>query len=972
MKILKIRGKNLNSLKGEWVIDFTASEYVSEGIFAITGPTGAGKSTILDALSLALFGRTPRLNNISQSTNEIMSRLTGECRAEAEIETAKGRFRFNWSQQRARGRSEGNLQQQKREVAQLNGKILASSIKDADKKVTELTGLTYDQFSRSILLAQGDFAAFLKATENERSEILEQITGTGIYSEISKKAFEKQKTENEKLTRLKDQISGIEIFSSEQEAEVKEELQLKKNEYGKQNKDQQIYSKTIELIKSIQKNKDVLKELEELIPEKEKSLKKKEELKNEKSSVLNKAKKDQEKQQDTFKKVRSLDQSISERNISLKQMEEELSSNTKKLEAKKQVLKKENAKKGNLTAEMELLEKYFKENVSAEKLVSELSGLNGKVDKFFEDLNKINDISTSLKKFTKNLEDKERELKQSEKEYGDLQKKQDLIKKECDELKKELTTLLKGETVASYRKIKEGLLREVSLIRKIESYEEERKKLQSGNPCPLCGSKEHPFAIGNIPQKDEKETEIERLEKIIGKAEKIELNLKKKEDSGKETDGKISAFIEKIEGIKREKKTLESNISDTKKDIEKGSKVSENMEKTLTNQFEQFKIADASRENFREHLKTLERKKDEWVFNSKEKERVTGDLAKISSSLSGLESEIKSMKETVTGLNTKIVDAKKGVEEIKKERGNVFGTKNVDEEEKKLKTAIKSLEEELEKVSDLFGKETDELKKEITKKELLLKNNEENRAELEKIKKEFPDGVDIENMSVEELEQNLESIKDELKNVSELVGALTEKLKKNEDAKKSVLEKKKEIDSQEKELKKWNLLNSLIGSADGKKFRAFAQGLTFQIMVGYANSKLAEMSDRYILKRDDDKPLELLIVDKYKAGEERSTRNLSGGESFIVSLSLALGLSSLSSQNMRIDSLFLDEGFGTLDEDALNVALNTLAALNQDGKVIGVISHVNAMKERIATHISVIPVKDGNSRIEGPGIKFEA
>jgi len=127
------------------------------------------------------------------------------------------------------------------------------------------------------------------------------------------------------------------------------------------------------------------------------------------------------------------------------------------------------------------------------------------------------------------------------------------------------------------------------------------------------------------------------------------------------------------------------------------------------------------------------------------------------------------------------------------------------------------------------------------------------------------------------------------------------------------------------------------------------------------------MTDRYVLIRDDSQPLELCVADNYQAGEIRSTKNLSGGEAFIVSLALALGLSHMASRNVRVDSLFLDEGFGTLDEDALETALETLAGLQQDGKLIGVISHVAALKERIGTQIQVIPQTRGRSIIEGPG-----
>jgi exonuclease SbcC len=165
-------------------------------------------------------------------------------------------------------------------------------------------------------------------------------------------------------------------------------------------------------------------------------------------------------------------------------------------------------------------------------------------------------------------------------------------------------------------------------------------------------------------------------------------------------------------------------------------------------------------------------------------------------------------------------------------------------------------------------------------------------------------------------------------------------------------------------------LHELIGSADGKKYRNFAQGLTFELLVFNANRQLKRMTDRYLLLHDDRQPLELNVVDNYQAGEIRSTKNLSGGESFIVSLALALGLSQMASRNVRVDSLFLDEGFGTLDENTLDTALETLAGLQQDGKLIGVISHVPALKERIGTQIQVIPQTGGRSRISGPGCRF--
>lgn len=214
----------------------------------------------------------------------------------------------------------------------------------------------------------------------------------------------------------------------------------------------------------------------------------------------------------------------------------------------------------------------------------------------------------------------------------------------------------------------------------------------------------------------------------------------------------------------------------------------------------------------------------------------------------------------------------------------------------------------------------------------------------------------ITDQSLEELETQVKGHEEALKDLRDIIAGLKHTLSENTVAKERIKEKQTAIELQKKECRRWENLHELIGSADGKKFRNFAQGLTFEMMVSHANRQLQKMTDRYLLARDDAQPLELNVVDNYQAGETRSTKNLSGGESFIVSLSLALGLSHMASKNVRVDSLFLDEGFGTLDEEALEIALDTLASLQQDGKLIGVISHVQALKERISTQIQLVPL----------------
>jgi len=172
------------------------------------------------------------------------------------------------------------------------------------------------------------------------------------------------------------------------------------------------------------------------------------------------------------------------------------------------------------------------------------------------------------------------------------------------------------------------------------------------------------------------------------------------------------------------------------------------------------------------------------------------------------------------------------------------------------------------------------------------------------------------------------------------------------------------MDIQQKEYKRWAKLKDIIGSADGKVFRAFAQGLTLKKLTELANRHLLQLNGRYLIHKPNDRDLALEIIDQHQANNIRSIHTLSGGESFLVSLALALGLSDLAGRNTQIKSLFIDEGFGTLDESALDLAISTLENLQAKGKRIGVISHVTALKERIGTQIQLQKRGSGFSGLE--------
>ncbi|MBK8653559.1 MAG: AAA family ATPase [Haliscomenobacter sp.] len=225
MRIRKLTIQNLNSLRLTATLDFTLPPLSNTGLFAITGDTGAGKSTLLDAITLALYGKIPR----NPATKEAMSYGAAESLAEVEFEQGGKRFLAKWSLRRARKQIGGKIQEPYRELAvwdptQEAFVLLATGAKEVDVQVEKMTGLDYDRFKRSVLLAQGDFAAFLDASIDQRSDLLERITGTEIYSRLSLAAHRRNRMETERLREMEQQLQSLRLFSEEETELLRQQL----------------------------------------------------------------------------------------------------------------------------------------------------------------------------------------------------------------------------------------------------------------------------------------------------------------------------------------------------------------------------------------------------------------------------------------------------------------------------------------------------------------------------------------------------------------------------------------------------------------------------------------------------------------------------------------------------------------------------------------------------------------------------
>ena len=243
MKIIAIRLKNLTSIEGSVEIDFTVEPLCSAGIFAISGATGAGKSTLLDALCLALYDKAPRFatsvesinladvgdNQINQSdVRNLLRRGTSDGYAEVDFQGVDGhRYRSRWSVRRTRNKASGSLQPQVLEVKDLDTeKEFQGTKKELLAQLVDLVGLTYEQFTRTVLLAQNDFATFLKSRGAAKAELLEKLTGTGVYSRISQEIFARNKAVQEEVAMIHNKMSVIELLPEDEFLSLQKEKEL--------------------------------------------------------------------------------------------------------------------------------------------------------------------------------------------------------------------------------------------------------------------------------------------------------------------------------------------------------------------------------------------------------------------------------------------------------------------------------------------------------------------------------------------------------------------------------------------------------------------------------------------------------------------------------------------------------------------------------------------------------------------------
>ncbi|MGH8389576.1 MAG: AAA family ATPase [Pseudomonas sp.] len=1211
MKILAIRLKNLASLAGPFEIDFTAEPLASAGLFAITGPTGAGKSTLLDALCLALFGAVPRLNNTGRDAKvpdadgeigtgdprTLLRRGTGEGYAEVDfVGVDNRRYRARWEANRAREKAGGKLQTSRQSLRDIDqDQLLASQKGEYKAQLEAALGLNFEQFTRAVLLAQSEFSAFLKADDNDRSELLEKLTDTALYTRLGRRAFDKTKEAREAHKQLQDQASGVTPLAPEARAELDERF----NDAQRQLKTQQAQLKELELqhtwLKDLRQLQDEqlaaseqlqsaqahwenlagerlkLNRLEQLAPQRH-QFARKSELTAQLTPLANQIALHTEQQDQLTERQSQLEQSLSSTQTALAEAQrqhatsapllrqafdeqstlarlvKDVSQSTEqKQQAEEACAQGSSAILGLLDQQQRVAERLqriageleqsahlaplsdawnaYRDRLQQLMLVgnrlnkgqAELAALETRAAQAAEELSAQKQhlevlykeagaepeaVAEQIQILGSLLQDNRKQLRALEeltrlwasqqeldKRTAELQERQLSAQQSRERLTQDGVQAKNELAVAEQTLSVTRELLERQRLARSASVEELRAQLQDDQPCPVCGSNEHPYhqpeaLLQSLGRHDESEQ---------ANAQKtVDLLKEKLTDLRAEVGGVIAQqkeLLQQQEALSVQQQNLAPSLEAHPLAAQLLTQDAPHRDAWLAqqnsqlnqsiNQDEQRQTAlltlqqDAAR--LQQQLRSAETASQQATQNlinqqrelDSDRQRLDEELTAFSTLLPAdtLEALRNEPAATFMQLDQQITQRRDQLEQQRDELGEQQQRQQTLEKEQdrqqsrteQLQVAqqqLNALTEQQQacqqKLSDLLGEHVSaeqwqqqldqaveqartaeasanqqlqsvrtqrvQLAAELkAQQERLLALQTEDRDLSGKINDwralhpELDDDglsalLNVEDQQVSELRQRLQNSEKAIEQANVLLQERDQKLLKHQAQRNGNLDAEQLVSAMSElqtqftasehrcaelraeqaedqrrqnanqalaqqiadaytEFQRWARLNALIGSATGDTFRKIAQAYNLDLLVHHANVQLRQLVRRYRLKRGGSM-LGLLVMDTEMGDELRSVHSLSGGETFLVSLALALGLASMASSTLKIESLFIDEGFGSLDPESLQLAMDALDGLQAQGRKVAVISHVQEMHERIPVQIQVRRQGNGLSTLE--------
>lgn len=918
MRPIKLTMSAFGPYAGETVIDF--EKLGENGIYLISGDTGAGKTTIFDGIVFALYGSASGEKREPSMLRSKYAKPDTPTFVELVFKYADKLYtvRRNPAYMRKKLKGDGFTSQSADCCFTYPDGRVVTKKSEVDEAVNKIVGVSKNQFLQIAMIAQGDFLKLLTASTEDRKTIFRYIFKTERFLKLQDKLkadYSKAKEQVEKAQNSMAQyIDGIRcaeenpLFIQVQRAKNNElpildviaalEMLIEQDENSDKelNSDIQIIEKQLGEVNSLLGKLEDYKKLGKELCTVGKAI----ELKSDK---FEQAKELLESEKERFKETEVLNSESAKFKAELPRYDE-LELQNKKIEA---IHKKLKSDEKSLTDQNTLL---AAKTETLEKLKAEKSTL----EKAGENKEKLTSERNAAEEMMKNLEALKKSLNDYDLMIASLEEKQTIYLEAMNTAQ---------QSLEAYNEMNRSFLNEQAGIL--------AQQLKENSPCPVCGSTVHP----NIAQKSDSAPTESELKKAKQKSDKAQSDAANASNVCAVIKGKVETAKANIE-IQLEKLIGNTDINSSKE-----------------------KINDLIKEQL-EIIKKLNLEITAEEKNIKRKSELETIIPKT-------ESETEKLKTDISSLKTNIASCKASLEEISRQLANLksslcFVDKSTAEKKiQEIESKSESIKKSFENAQNSFSK---------CEKEII-----ELKAKKEQLKKQLESAEKIDEEKVKERQNSLTVQK---QSKGELRTAIIARLSANRSAFDNIIKKKDEINTLEKNLV---LVQSLYSTANGRisgkekiMLETYIQMTFFDRIIARANTRFMIMSDgQYELKRRQSaenkqasEGLSLDVIDHYN-GSQRSVNTLSGGESFKASLSLALGLSDeiqASAGGIRLDTMFVDEGFGSLDDESLNQAMNALKGLTEGNRLVGIISHVSELKERIDRQIIVSKDRLGGSKVK--------